>query len=89
MPDFFQVLQDYLAASQWVPASIVAVLIIVPLILKALGKKVPVLDPIIQVAFELLQKMAPKKDPAKVATPAEQPGVEKVAKIVPIEELKK
>ncbi len=87
--DLFQTLQDYLAASQWVPASVVAVLILVPLVLKALGKSVPVLDPIMQVAFDLLKKLAPKKDPVKVVPPAEQPGVEKVAKVVPIEELKK
>lgn len=87
MDDFLNMLSDAVASQNWllvVAMSVVFVGGIVSLILKAIGKPVPILDKILDLAKGML-KFTPKKD-----APAPAPGSpEGVAAVVKVEEAPK
>ena len=65
----------------WITLAVVAVVIIVPLVLKVLGKKVPILDTILDLTLKIVRVARPQKP-----LPPPEPGKpEGVAAIVPIE----
>lgn len=81
----FDLVNQAAQTQQWLILAIAAVLLIVPVVLKALGKSVPVLDQILAVAASLLKTFA-KKAPPPAQLPENQDGV---AKVVPIEDARK
>lgn len=89
--DAAQLIHDAIAqhsTAGYVVAGLAAVLFLVPLVLKALGRSIPFLDPIIEVAISVLKSFATAKKPtpeeiaAAKAEQAAEPGVEKVANVV-------
>jgi hypothetical protein len=73
-------------SQQWLILAIAVVLLAVPVVLKALGKSVPILDQILAVATSLLKTFAKKTPPPPAQLPENQDGV---AKVVPIEDARK
>lgn len=79
-------LNDALAGQNWMAVaaiSAVMVLMLVSIVLKALGKGVPVLDTLVSMGKGLV-KVLPKKAPPPPADPAK----DGVAAVVPVEEKK-
>lgn len=97
--DAVQTLHDALAAQStagWIVAGVAAVVIILPLVLKALGKSVPLLDTLLDVVLSVAKSFVKPKDPVDVngtpeqkAAEAAQPGVKAVGDVVDINSLKK
>ena len=79
MSDLLTIIDTAAQTQDWLILAIAAVLLIVPIVLKALGKKVPLVDGIIDLAVGILKTR--KKAPPPV--PAGE--LEGVAKVVPIE----
>lgn len=73
-----QALQDALSAGSLNPvlAVVAGVAVVGMLVLKALGKQIPLVDPIVRGALELTKKLTAKK-----ADPAKSPGVKAVADV--------
>lgn len=90
--DATQLLKDGLGAHQtvgYVVAGLAACLFLLPIVLKAMGKEIPFLDPIIEGAVQLLKnllKSAPAPTPeelkAKADATAAEPGVTSVTNVV-------
>lgn len=78
-----QLINDSVMNHQWVILAIASVLLIVPLVLKALGKSVPIVDQIITIVASILRSFAKKPAPPPAQLPENQEGV---AKVVPIRE---
>ncbi len=78
-----QLLHDALANHAWVVAGLAGVLILVPLVLSAVGVKVPLLDPLLEVLTKVLASFSKKPAPPAPAPvdPAAQPGVTNVVEI--------
>ncbi len=87
-------LQDSLAAHSYIVAACIAVLILAPLILKAFKVNVPLLDPLLGVLLGVAKSFAKKPAPpvSMITAPPdplpEVKGVEDVAKVIDINELK-
>jgi hypothetical protein len=79
MSDLLAVIDAAAQSQDWLILAIASVLLIVPIVLKALGKKIPLVDGIVELAVSVLK--ARKKAPPPV--PAGE--LEGVAKVVPIE----
>lgn len=70
--DAAQLLHDALAMGDttgYIIAAIAALMLIVPIVLKALGKKVPVLDPILGFLLKVLRGFTRAPEPAKQEEP--------------------
>ncbi len=84
-----QVLQDALAmhsTAGYVIAGVLALCILVPLVLKALGKSVPLLDPALAILSSILKGLVKKPAPAPQPEPTpeerkEEGGVSNVVNI--------
>ena len=82
--DVLVALTDALTSQSYIVAGLVAVLILAPLLLKAFGVKVPFLDTIVKVLLAVAKSFSKPK-------PVEHPpaeGVDEVAKVHDINELK-
>lgn len=84
-PDLLTMLQDALAMHStvgYVLAGVVALLFLVPIILKALGKNVPLLDPVLKILTAIVARLVKGKT---VEAPAEEvkkePGVGNVVEL--------
>lgn len=90
-PDALQTLTDALGMHStlgYVVAGVLAVLILLPLLLKALGKNVPILDAVIVFLFGLLKSLVKKREVEVVKAEVEEKGVDGVAQVHDINELK-
>ena len=85
--DAVALIQDALANHGYVVAAIAAVIFLVPLVLKAFGKSIPVLDPILEVALSVLRAFSKPKDAAKLVPPEEAAKQEGLAAVVEIKPL--
>lgn len=84
--DMLRLLQDFLALHTtlgYVLGGLVALLILVPLVLKALGKNVPLLDTGVSFLLGILKVFAKRKDPLPPSPEeqAKQPGVASVTEL--------
>lgn len=84
-PDLLSMLQDALAMHStlgYVLAGVVAVLFLVPIVLKALGKSVPLLDPVLKILTAIVSRLVKGR---AVETPPEEvkkePGTGKVVEL--------
>ena len=88
-------LNEALAGGNYWIAGAVAVVILVPLILKALGKRVPILDTVLAAALVILKGLSrPRAPPAPPPEPTEpekqaQPGVRNLVRLRDISDLEK
>jgi hypothetical protein len=83
MDELLKMLSDAVASQNWlvvVAVSIVVLLAVTSMVLKALKKPVPVLDSVVSLA-EAGVKMLPKKDPP----PPADPSKDGVSAVVPVE----
>lgn len=85
-PDLLAMLQDALAMHStlgYVLAGVVAVLVLLPIVLKALGKNVPLLDPLLKIAQAIVSRLVKGKtveDP-KPAEVEKQAGASNVVEL--------
>lgn len=85
-PDLLVMLQDALGMHStlgYVLAGVVAVLVLLPIILKALGKSVPLLDPLLKIASAIVSRLVKGKtvvEPPK-AEVEKQPGASNVVEL--------
>ena len=79
MSDILDIINAAAQSQDWLILAISAVLLIVPIVLKAVGKKIPLVDGVVELAVSVLK--ARKKAPPPV--PAGE--LEGVAKVVPVE----
>lgn len=70
-------------SGDWVMLAVLGVAVIVPIVLKALGKSVPVLDQALELAVKVAGAFRKPKPP-----PPAEPGKDGIAGIVPVEEKK-
>lgn len=84
-PDLLSMLQDALAMHStlgYVLAGVVAVLFLVPIVLKALGKSVPLLDPVLKILTAIVSRLVKGR---AVEVPVEEvkkePGAGKVVEL--------
>lgn len=84
-PDLLSMLQDALAMHStlgYVLAGVVAVLFLVPIVLKALGKSVPLLDPVLKILTAIVSRLVKGR---AVEVPVEEvkkePGTGKVVEL--------
>ena len=82
MNDLLEIVDAAAQSQDWVILAIAAVLIIVPIVLKALGKKVPLVDAALSLAVGVLKSVKRKQPP-----PPEVEGG--VGAVVPVAELPK
>ncbi len=94
--DIMTLIHDALANHGWVVAGIAAVVLIVPMILRAFKINVPFLDTVLGVLLQLLREVERKQEADKKAREAETAakavppqGVAAVADVVPIDALVK
>lgn len=81
-PDAAKTLIDQAAAAGDIIAlSVGLVALAVVTVLKALGKQIPLVDSLIDVALGLFNKLRGVKPKAPPADPAAQPGLESVVKV--------
>ena len=83
MSDILAIIDAAAQSQDWLILAIASVLLIVPIVLKALGKKVPLVDGIVELAVSVLKSRKPKAPP-----PVPAGELEGVAKVVPIESAK-
>lgn len=85
-PDLLVMLQDALGMHStlgYVLAGVVAVLVLLPIILKALGKSVPLLDPLLKIASAIVSRLVKGRtvvEPPK-AEVEKQPGASNVVEL--------
>jgi len=85
-PDLLVMLQDALGMHStlgYVLAGVIAVLVLLPIILKALGKSVPLLDPLLKIASAIVSRLVKGKtvvEPPK-AEVEKQPGASNVVEL--------
>lgn len=85
-PDLLVMLQDALGMHStlgYVLAGVVAVLVLLPIVLKAFGKSVPLLDPLLKVASAIVSRLVKGKtvvEPPK-AEVEKQPGASNVVEL--------
>lgn len=84
-PDLLQMVQDALgmhSTTGYVLAGVVAVLFLVPIVLKALGKSVPMLDPVLKILTAIVSRLVKGKTvEAPVAEVKKEPGVGNVVEL--------
>ena len=76
------------AAHNWIATAVIATLLIVPLVLKMLGKSVPVLDGILSWAAGFLPQLRKATDPKPVDAPVDPSKPSGLAAVVPIADKK-
>ena len=84
-PDLLQMVQDALgmhSTTGYVLAGVVAVLFLVPIVLKALGKSVPLLDPVLKILTAIVGRLVKGKTvEAPAAEVKKEPGVGNVVEL--------
>lgn len=79
--DLNQIINDAAQGHDWLVLAIAAVLLIVPVVMKALGKKVPIVDTILDLGLKVLPLL--KKKPVEPpADPSQPQGIAKVVEVV-------
>lgn len=82
MQDVLDIINQAAAGGDWILLAVGAVALIVPIVLKALGKSVPVVDQIISVVLKVATSLRKPKAP-----PAVEPGKpEGIAAVIKIED---
>jgi hypothetical protein len=93
--DASQLVHDAIANHGYIVAALAGLIVLVPIVLKALGKDIPFLDGVLEVVVGVLKSFNKPKDaaaaipPAPPAEVAKEPGVEKVASVTNITDLGK
>lgn len=84
-PDLLTMLQDALAMHStvgYVLAGVVALLFLVPIVLKALGKNVPLLDPVLKILTAIVARLVKGKTvEAQAEEVKKEPGVGNVVEL--------
>lgn len=79
--DLTQIINDAAQGHDWLVLAIACVLLIVPVVMKALGKKVPIVDTILDLGLKVLPLL--KKKPVEPpADPSQPRGIAKVIEVV-------
>lgn len=88
--DLEAIINQSVVAKDWVTLGVAVVVLVVPIVLKALGKNVPVVDTVISWVRGVLAARA--KQPVAPPPPSGKDGVEAVVPVVekpkPVEDLK-
>lgn len=80
MDELLTIISDAAMSHSWLMLALAVVLLAVPIVLKALGKSVPIVDQLLPVLVGLLKSL--KKAPPPMADPPkEEEGVSNVVKI--------
>lgn len=77
--DLLTQLSDAVAGQNWIAVAAIGLAIVIPLVLKALGKNVPFVDPILRVIVGWARGLKGPKAPAPA--PEEQKGLAAVVEI--------
>lgn len=85
--DASQLLHDAIANHGWVIAACAGLIILVPLVLKALGKNIPGVDLVLDVAVGLLKSFSKKPAPAPAPTEEQKAAEAGVTNVVDIKKL--
>lgn len=64
MSDVLDIIDTAAQTQDWLVLAVASVLLIVPIVLKALGKRVPLVDGAIKLAVGILKSRKPKEPPA-------------------------
>lgn len=87
-PELLQMLQDAAINHQWLLLGVGLVCLLVPLVLKAMGKSVPVVDSLLDMVLKIAKGF--KKSPVAPVNPVAHAGSPEGAKaVVVVEEEKK
>ena len=82
MSDIVEIIDVAAQSKDWIVLAIASVLLIVPIVLKALGKHVPLVDSAVELVLGILKGMKRKAPPP--LPPGEKDGV---AAIVPVKDV--
>lgn len=82
--DAQQVLNDGLAQHNWILIVAGAVALLVPVVLHALGKDVPIVTPLLDGALDLIKKLPQAQPKANPPTPPPEDG-----RVVPLQDVAK
>lgn len=80
------IINDAVASRNWPLLAIAVVVVVVPLVLTALGKNVPIVGPILQGILSFALKIFPKKAAPAVAPSEEVKPAEGISNVVNIKE---
>lgn len=76
-PNTLDLLNQAAQSKDWLALAVAGIAVVVPVVLKLLGKNVPIVDSIISVALKVLPAL--RKAPA--AKPEDQPGASAVVQV--------
>jgi len=78
MDELLTLINDAAANRNWIVLAIGVVLVVIPIVLKALGKHVPIIDTILPAAVAALKKLKPSTPPAR---PEDMAGLSNVVEL--------
>jgi hypothetical protein len=81
MDTVLELINQAAGSGDWLVLAIAAVCLIVPIVLKALGKSVPIVDQIVSVVIGVAKSLRKPKPPAPL-----EPGKEGIAAVVEVKD---